>query len=173
MSRFPQHRRSAADIHQIRRGMGASHRQVCMLEHRCREAGMKMTDLRRVVLHGVLEAGSSATAVDIWRTLLAMTEGHAPSPTSLQRTLNMMVGLGVLHRHVGIDRAWQYDLVPAQDTSSAVLFVDAGTGTVTPCDDPEVTALLRRLVARRGFAIQEASITVTALADPASPARSV
>lgn len=150
--------------------MGASHRQVCMLERRCHDAGMKMTTLRRVVLHGVLEAGSGATAVDIWRILLAMMEGHAPSPASLQRTLHMMVELGILCRRVGIDRTWHYDVMPTRKKSPAILLVDAGTGTITPCNDPEMTTLLKRLAARRGLALQEASITVTALVDKTEPA---
>lgn len=172
MPRFPEYRRSAPSIRQIRHGMGASHRQVCQLENRCRDAGMKMTNLRRVILHGILEAGNGATAIDIRLALLGMMEGHVPSPTSLQRTLNMMVALGVLGRQVGIDRIWHYDLPPARHTSSPVIVIDAGTGAVTPCNDPEMTILLARFAARHGLAIQEATLTVTTLGEPLKPARS-
>lgn len=156
-----EHRRSPPALHQIRPGMGASSRQVRQLETRCEEAGIKMTDLRRVLLHGLLEAGPGATAVAIWQTLGAMTGGHAPSQGSIQRNLNLLVGHGILRRDVSSERLWHYHVAAERKLALAITFVDARTGRKIACDVPEVATLLRRVAAERGLAVQGASIMVT------------
>ncbi len=60
--------------------MGGDCHAVHELERRCLDAGIKMTDLRRVLLHGIVEAGPRVSAVEIWKTLGSMLhDGHAPS----------------------------------------------------------------------------------------------
>ncbi|CAI9120377.1 Fur family transcriptional regulator [Brytella acorum] len=158
---FPEHRRSPPDVQKIRPGMEASGRLVRQIERRCRAVGFKMTGVRRVLLHGILEAGEGATAVEIWKTLGMMIEGHVPSHGSLQRNLNLLVEHGVLHRDVGADRIWRYRVAPKDGTMGmAVTFVEADTGREIACDAPEVAILLRRIAARHGLAVREASITV-------------
>lgn len=161
MLTFPEHRRSPPALHQIRPGMGASSSVVLRLETRCQDAGVKMTDLRRVLLHGILEAGPGATAVEIWNTLGTMTGGHAPSQGSIQRNLNLLVERGILHRDVLPDRLWHYRVAPERKAALAITFVDAGTGRKMACNAPEVATLLRRVAAEHGLAVQGASITVT------------
>ncbi|NHN89427.1 Fur family transcriptional regulator [Acetobacter conturbans] len=166
MLAFSEHRRSPPDVHQIRPGMGASHRQVRQLEERCRKSGLKMTDLRRVLLHGILEAGADATAVEIWKALLAMMKTHAPSQGSIQRNLNLLVERDVLHRAVGPDRVWRYRVTPERmETSSAITFVNAATGRNIPFSSPEIAALLHRAAAEYGLAIRSAAITVAPESD--------
>jgi hypothetical protein len=67
MLAFFEHRRSPPVLNQIRPGMGASCSAVRRLEERCEELGIKMTDLRRILLHGLLEAGPQT--VDFHREL--------------------------------------------------------------------------------------------------------
>ncbi|MCP1243874.1 Fur family transcriptional regulator [Acetobacter lambici] len=158
---FFEHRRSPPAPHQIRPGMGASRRQVHQLEVRCEEAGIRMTDLRRVLLHGLLEAGPGATAVEIWQTLGTMTAGHAPSQGSIQRNLNLLVEHGILRRDVSPERLWSYHVAAKRKVALAITFVDARTGRKMTCDAPEVAILLHRVAAERGLAVHGASITVT------------
>ncbi|MCQ9156766.1 Fur family transcriptional regulator [Acidomonas methanolica] len=156
----PEHRLSPPDAQKIRPGMGASGKLVRQIERRCRAVGFKMTDVRRVLLRGILEAGEGATAVEIWKVLRGMIAGHVPSHGSLQRNLNLLVEHGVLHRDVGSDRVWRYRVAPKGRPTLAVTFVDAGTGREIACHAPEVAELLRRIAARHGLAVREASITV-------------
>lgn len=52
MLAFSEYRRSSPSLSEIRPGMGASRSAVRRLEDRCEEVGIKMTDLRRILLHG-------------------------------------------------------------------------------------------------------------------------
>ncbi|MFW7268208.1 Fur family transcriptional regulator [Gluconacetobacter sp. Hr-1-5] len=129
-----------------------------------------MTDLRRVLLHGILEAGNGATAVEIWKTLAAMVDGHAPSQGSLQRNLNLLVEHDVLRRDVGVDRVWRYRIASTRrETSPAITFVNAETGRHIPVRSPEIAALLHAAAAEYGLALKSAAITVA----PASDERSI
>lgn len=166
MLAFSEHRRSPSALSQIRPGMGASRSAVRRLEERCEEAGIKMTDLRRVLLHGVLAAGPRATAVTLWKTLCWMMEpGHAPSQGSIQRNLNLLVQYDILRRDVSPNRLWHYSLAPERKDTPAIMFVEAGTGRKFPCCTPEVAVLLRRVAAEHGLAVQGAAITVTPSAE--------
>lgn len=162
MLAFSEYRRSSPSLNEIRPGMGASRSAVRGLEDRCEEVGIKMTDLRRILLHGILEAGPRATAVEIWKTLGKMMEdGHAPSQGSIQRNLNLFVERGILRRDVTPDRQWLYSVAPERKAALAITFVEAGTGRKIACNAPEVATVLRRVAAEHGLAVQAAAITVT------------
>ncbi|GAN88362.1 Fur family transcriptional regulator [Komagataeibacter intermedius] len=162
MLAFSEYRRSSPSLSEIRPGMGASRSAVRRLEDRCEEVGIKMTDLRRILLHGILEAGPRATAVEIWKTLGKMMEdGHAPSQGSIQRNLNLFVERGILRRDVTPDRQWLYSVAPERKAALAITFVEAGTGRKIACNAPEVATVLRRVAAEHGLAVQAAAITVT------------
>lgn len=165
MPTFSEHRRSPPVVNQIRPGTGASRSAVRRLEERSEEVGIKMTDLRRILFHGILEAGPRATAVEIWKTLgRIMEEGHAPSQGSIQRNLNLFVERGILRRDVTPDRLWRYSVAPEPRATLAITFVEAGTGRKIACNAPEVATLLRRVAAEHGLAVQGAAITVTSSA---------
>ncbi|MDT8872949.1 Fur family transcriptional regulator [Komagataeibacter rhaeticus] len=165
MLAFSEYRRSSPSLSEIRPGMGASRSAVRRLEDRCEEVGIKMTDLRRILLHGILEAGPRATAVEIWKTLGKMMEdGHAPSQGSIQRNLNLLVERGILRRDVTPDRQWLYSVAPERKAALAITFVEAGTGRKIACNAPEVATVLRRVAAEHGLAVQAAAITVTSSA---------
>ncbi|GFE94761.1 Fur family transcriptional regulator [Acetobacter persici] len=165
MPTFSEHRRSPPVVNQIRPGMGASRSAVRRLEERSEEVSIKMTDLRRILFHGILEAGPRATAVEIWKTLgRIMEEGHAPSQGSIQRNLNLFVERGILRRDVTPDRLWRYSVAPEPRATLAITFVEAGTGRKIACNAPEVATLLRRVAAEHGLAVQGAAITVTSSA---------
>nr|WP_239019161.1 hypothetical protein [Novacetimonas pomaceti] len=53
MLAFSEYRRSSPSLSEIRPGMGASRSAVRRLEDRCEEVGIKMTDLRCILLHGM------------------------------------------------------------------------------------------------------------------------
>ncbi|MGG6430878.1 Fur family transcriptional regulator [Acetobacter ghanensis] len=162
MLAFSEYRRSSPSLSEIRPGMGASRSAVRRLEDRCEEVGIKMTDLRRILLHGILEAGPRATAVEIWKTLGKMMEdGHAPSQGSIQRNLNLFVERAILRRDVTPDRQWLYSVAPERKAALAITFVEAGTGRKIACNAPEVATVLRRVAAEHGLAVQAAAITVT------------
>ncbi|NLI48436.1 MAG: Fur family transcriptional regulator [Acidobacteria bacterium] len=162
MLAFSEHRRSSPSLNEIRPGMGASRSAVRRLEERSEEVGIKMTDLRRILFHGLLEAGPRATAVEIWKTLCRIMEhGRAPSQGSIQRNLNLFVERGILRRDVSPDRLWRYSVAPERKTVLAITFVEAGTGRKIACNAPEVATLLRRVAAEHGLAVQGAAITVT------------
>lgn len=162
MLAFSEYRRSSPSLSEIRPGMGASRNAVRRLEDRCAEVGIKMTDLRRILLHGILEAGPRTTAVEIWKTLgKIMEDGHAPSQGSIQRNLNLFVERAILRRDVTPDRQWLYSVAPERKAALAITFVEAGTGRKIACNAPEVATVLRRVAAEHGLAVQAAAITVS------------
>lgn len=161
MTAFSEHRRSPPALNQIRPGKGGDDHAVHELERRCLNAGIKMTDLRRVLLHGILESGPRVTAVEIWKTLGGMMyDGHAPSQGSIQRNLNLLVERNILRRDVSPDRQWHYRVAPERNAALPITFVEAGTGRKIACDAPEVANILRRVAAEHGLAVQGAYITV-------------
>ena len=163
MTAFSEHRRSPPAPHQIRPGMGGDCHAANELERRCLEAGIKMTDLRRVLLHGILEAGPGVSAVEIWQTLGRMLDnGRAPSQGSIQRNLNLLVERNILRRDVSSERQWHYRVAPERKAALTITFVEAGTGREIACDAPEIANLLRRVAAEHGLAVQGAFITVQA-----------
>lgn len=165
MLAFSEHRRSPPALNQIRPGMGASRSAVRRLEERSEKVGIKMTDLRRILFHGLLEAGPRATAVEIWKTLCRIMErGHVPSQGSIQRNLNLFVERAILRRDVTPDRLWRYSVAPEPRATLAITFVEADTGRKIACNAPEVATLLRRVAAEHGLAVQAAAITVTSSA---------
>ncbi|MCI2009105.1 MAG: Fur family transcriptional regulator [Acetobacter peroxydans] len=162
MLAFSEHRRTSPSLREIRPGMGANCNAVRRLEERSEEVGIKMTDLRRILFHGILEAGPRVAAVEIWKTLCHIMEhGHAPSQGSIQRNLNLFVERGILRRDVTPDRQWLYSVAPEPRTTLAITFVEAGTGRRIACNAPEVATLLRRVAAEHGLAVQGVAITVT------------
>jgi len=172
MLAFPGYRRSAPDIQQIRPGRAASGTRVRRLERRCRAAGLRITDLRRILLHGILKTGEDATAIDIWKTLTDMVDGHVPGHGSLQRNLNLMVERGIMQREVGVGRVWCYRLLPDDARSDGdaplVSVLEAETGRRSRCDLPEVAAFLQRLAAARRLTIRSAAITVETIREASS-----
>lgn len=163
MQGLSEQRRSPPTLHHILPSARANHKAVHALEKRCMDAGIKMTDLRRVLLHGIVAAGPRATVVTIWKILGQMTGGHTPSQGSIQRNLNLLVERDILQRDSSSNRFWHYHVVPVSKAPPAITFVEAGTGRRIACDTAEIATLLRRVAAEHGMAIQTASITVTSL----------
>ncbi|OUI87907.1 Fur family transcriptional regulator [Acetobacter sp. DmW_043] len=162
MLAFSEHRRSSPSLKELRPGMGASRSAVRRLEERSEEVGIKMTDLRRILFHGILEAGPRATAVEIWKTLgQIMERGHVPSQGSIQRNLSLLLERGILRRDVTPDRQWLYSVTPERKAAVAITFVEVGTGRKIDCHAPEVATLLRRVAAEHGLTVQDAAITVS------------
>lgn len=113
------------------------------------------------MLHGLLRAGENVTAVALWKVLMEIVDGPTPSAGSIQRNLNIFVDRGILTRTVGADRIWRYRIAQGMEQDGpTVLFIDAGTGHMRPCDLPEVTSFLHRLAERRGLDIRSAAITL-------------
>ncbi|MBB2205833.1 Fur family transcriptional regulator [Gluconacetobacter takamatsuzukensis] len=165
MNVLSERRRSPPTLHAIPARYRADRQAVHGLRARCAQAGIKMTDLRDVLLHGLLRAGDEASAIEIWKTITEMTGGNAPSCGSLQRNLNIMTDRGVLVRKGGLDRVWRYSIASdtrgmADDEPPLVMFLEAGTGRKTRCDLPEVAAFLRQLSMERGLTIRSAAITL-------------
>lgn len=161
MLAISEYRRPSPSPEQIRPGMAASCSAVQRLAARCAKAGVKTTDLRLVLLHGILEAGPGATAVEIWKTLMSMIDGNAPTQGSIQRNLNLMVERGILRRDVSPDRLWHYHVTPEPKADVSIIFVEAETGRRVALDSSEIATVLRRVAADHGMAVQAASITVT------------
>ena len=158
---FLNRRRAGLDVNEIRPGMGANPNAVRRLEARCQKACVRMTNLRRVLLHGIVEAGPGMTATEIWRTLGRMMQDRAPSLASIQRNLNLFVAHGIVRRDVSSDRVLRYRIAPARTGRIAITFVEADTGRKIPCNAPGIASLLRQLAAQYGLAVQGASITVS------------
>ena len=150
MLAFSGYRRSPPTLKQIRPGMGANRSAVRRLEERCENAGIRMTDLRRVLLHGVLEVEPHATAVEIWKALSIMTNGHAPSQGSIQRNLNLLVARDILRRDVTPNRLWRYSVAPEPKVLPSVLFVEVGSLFVVFLLPVTVTPFFGRLINKIG-----------------------
>lgn len=130
---------------------------------------MKMTDLRRLLLHGILESGPRPTALEIWETLGTMTGGHAPTRASVQRMLNLLIGHHILTRMVGSDRVWRYEASSEYAPCPAVTLTDVAGGVILPYEASEIGSLLHQIVAERGYSLHAAAITVAVSSEVATP----
>lgn len=141
--------------------MNLTAQSIDILEDRCQQAGIKMTDVRRALLFGILESGANSTANDIWKTLKFLTENRrCPSQASVQRTLNLMVDRLILRRDVTPDRLWRYSIMPESQESFSIIFVNIETGQKISCNAPEVKIILRRFTIEHGLKIQSVTFLV-------------
>ncbi|MCG4272589.1 Fur family transcriptional regulator [Acetobacter senegalensis] len=161
MTSFPERRRSPPALACLRPEYRADSQLLNRLLARCERAKITLTGLRLIMLHGLLRAGENVTAVALWKVLMEIVDGPPPSAGSIQRNLNIFVDRGILTRTVGADRIWRYRIAQGMEPDGpTVLFIDAGTGRMRPCDLPEVTSFLHRLAERRGLDIRSAAITL-------------
>ena len=161
MEQYKLSRRSLPIAGKIRQGMGANDHTFKELKKQCELSGIKMTDLRCLILHGCLKAGHGATAEDIWKTTVSIVDGHAPSIATLQRNLRIFVQHGVLLRDIGHARSWCYRLRVTQVRVPTVNLIDNSSGQQTACDAPELERILKHIAVEHGFCMHNAFVIIT------------
>ncbi|MCH4091976.1 Fur family transcriptional regulator [Acetobacter sp.] len=155
-----QRRRHVSGTAQIRPGKRASQTAIRQFESRCRESGIKITDHRSLIFHGIFQAGSRATALDIWKTIIGMVESHSPNIASIQRTLNILLQHGFIWREVGEDRIFRYSLAEIPQSEFPVLFVNQKTKKEITSKNENLKNEIRKFFQTKNIDINVVSITI-------------
>lgn len=155
-------RRAAPNITQIRPGKGASCSAIRRFEQQCRESGIKLTGLRRLIFHGIFEAEPQATVKDIWQTIDDMVVTYAPTLASVQRTLNVLLQHGFLWRVIGEDRIFRYSLAEPCQKTLPILFVEAQTGREMNLESSDLVVDIRKLFKKKNVNAQKIIIEIDA-----------
>jgi Fur family transcriptional regulator, ferric uptake regulator len=116
------------------------------IEERCRAAGLKMTEQRRVILRVLASGGDHPNVEELYR--LAVAIDPRISIATVYRTVRVFEEKGLLSRlDFGRGRA-RYE---PSDHGRHHHIIDVDTGAVTEFQDDELDALLLRISERLGF----------------------
>ena len=128
-------------------------------EEICRRAGGRLTRLRRNVLMLVLSAERPPTAYE----LLDLLRPSDPSatPASVYRSLEFLVGHGLVHR-IESSKAFIACAMPDHQHPSQML-VCRRCGTAVETEDVRVAAAAEELGRRLGFALDRNTLELTGL----------
>lgn len=126
----------------------------------CVKQDAQMTELRRLVLRLVLEAGGPTTAYQLLDRLQKIRKGAVP-PT-IYRALDFLMEQGLVHK---IERLNAY--VPCVDAEhrhhTAQFLICKACGTAAEIDDHSVSQALERAAAKQGFRTDSAVVELSGL----------
>lgn len=116
------------------------------LEDRCADAGLRMTEQRRVIAR-VLEASEDHPDADELHRRSAEIDPKI-SISTVYRTVNLFEELGIIERHDFRDGRSRYESVPDEHHDH---LIDLKTGTIIEFNSPEIEALQERIAREHGF----------------------
>jgi Fur family zinc uptake transcriptional regulator len=129
------------------------------LEILCRERGQRLTRQRRAVVRQLLAAGRPLSAYELLERLLP--EDGCATAASVYRTLEFLIGLGVVHR---LESKRSFVLCRHPQAPHRVQFlICRGCGEVVEAEDPRIAAAAARLGDRLGFALDQGIVELTGL----------
>ena len=116
------------------------------LEDRCADAGLRMTEQRRVIAR-VLEASEDHPDADELHRRSTEIDPKI-SISTVYRTVNLFEELGIIERHDFRDGRSRYESVPDEHHDH---LIDLKTGTIIEFNSPEIEALQERIAREHGF----------------------
>lgn len=130
------------------------------LEALCVERGLRLTEHRRIVLE-VLETSTDHPCVREIHRRAAI--GHRIGIATVYRTLNSLLRVGMVSRHVFPDGKTHYESVskPAHPH-----LIDIATGEIVEIDDAGLAPLLEREAVRLGYRLVEYRLKLFAKTQP-------
>lgn len=116
------------------------------LEDRCADAGLRMTEQRRVIAR-VLEASEDHPDADELHSRSIKIDPKI-SISTVYRTMNLFEELGIIERHDFRDGRSRYESVPDEHHDH---LIDLKTGTIIEFNSPQIEALQERIAREHGF----------------------
>lgn len=129
----------------INAGMGGHEKSY---EAALRNAGVRITRQRRVILRLLAEAGDHPDAMELFRR--AVAEDASVSLTTVYRTLKLLEEKGEIHRHAFEGGPSRFE--PA-DSGHHDHLIDIDTGQVVEFHSEEIEALQREIARTLGYEI--------------------
>lgn len=116
------------------------------LEQRCAEAGLRMTEQRRVIAR-VLDQSSDHPDADELHSRAVQIDPKI-SIATVYRTVNLFEEIGIIERHDFRDGRSRYESVPEEHHDH---LIDLKTGTIIEFNSPEIEALQELVAKKLGF----------------------
>lgn len=113
-----------------------------------KEAGLRLTGPRRVIMQVLSEASDHPDAVELHRRVTAIEP--TISLATVYRTVNLLREKGILERHTFSDGRARYETVPREHHDH---LIDVETGDVIEFQSPEIERLQEEIARRHGFKI--------------------
>ncbi|PZR95431.1 MAG: transcriptional repressor [Stutzerimonas stutzeri] len=122
--------------------------RVTEFEHQLREAGLRMTQQRRLILRVLAESDDHPDAKGIFTRAFA----HDPtlSLSTVYRTMKVLETQGAIERHAFEDGVSRYEHADQQHHDH---LIDVETGQVVEFSSPEIEALQAKIAAELGYEI--------------------
>lgn len=116
------------------------------LEQRCADAGLRMTDQRRVIAR-VLEQSADHPDADELHSRAVQIDPKI-SIATVYRTVNLFEELGIIERHDFRDGRSRYESVPDEHHDH---LIDLKSGKIIEFNSPEIEALQELIAKKYGF----------------------
>ncbi|MBN9440476.1 Fur family transcriptional regulator [Bosea sp. (in: a-proteobacteria)] len=122
--------------------------RVEAFEGQLRQAGLRMTQQRRLILRVLAEADDHPDAKGIFTRAFA----HDPtlSLSTVYRTMKLLETQGAIERHAFEDGVSRYEHADQEHHDH---LIDVETGTVVEFSSPEIEALQAKIAAELGYEI--------------------
>ena len=117
-----------------------------MIEQRCVEKGLRMTEQRRVIARVLSTAADHPDAEELHRRAAAVDPNI--SLATVYRTVKLFEDAGIIERHDFRDGRSRYETVPEEHHDH---LIDLKTGVVIEFHSPEIEALQERIAREHGF----------------------
>lgn len=116
------------------------------LEQRCVEAGLRMTDQRRVIARVLAQASDHPDADELHSR--AVKIDPKISIATVYRTVNLFEEIGIIERHDFRDGRSRYESVPEEHHDH---LIDLKSGKIIEFNSPEIEALQELIAKKLGF----------------------
>ncbi len=117
-----------------------------VLERKCIEKGLKMTDQRRVIARVLSESHDHPDVEALYRRAAAADPNI--SMATVYRTVNLFADTGIIERHDFGDGRARYEEHPDEHHDH---LIDMKTGNVVEFSSPEIEALQERIARELGY----------------------
>jgi len=121
-------------------------KEVCVIEQRCIEKGLRMTEQRRVIARVLSAAEDHPDAEELHRRAAAVDPNI--SLATVYRTVKLFEDSGIIERHDFRDGRSRYEEVPAEHHDH---LIDAKTGAVVEFHSDEIEKLQVEIARRLGY----------------------
>jgi Fur family ferric uptake transcriptional regulator len=117
-----------------------------MIEQRCIEKGLRMTDQRRVIAHVLSEAADHPDAEELHRRAAAVDPNI--SLATVYRTVKLFEDSGIIERHDFRDGRSRYEELPEEHHDH---LIDAKSGMVVEFRSEEIEKLQVEIARKLGY----------------------
>lgn len=119
---------------------------ISILEKKCMERGLRMTDQRRIIAQVLSEATDHPDAEEVYTR--ASLKDPKISLATVYRTVRLFDEAGIIETHDFRDGRARYELAEGEHHDH---LIDVQTGDVIEFVDPEIEALQEKIAEKLGY----------------------